>query len=239
MYPATTTYNTPTTVTLTANNVITPAGYTAYFSSWSGDVSGTSNPISINVNGIKNVVANYKSESSMPTQVPGIYSLTVNTGDGYNPYVSVYITPPGKEYNYPVTITYPTETAVTLSAAGYYTVGAPPLVFSYWSGDVSGTASTITIDVNGVKTVTANYSINDVITPSPTAAPCMYNKLGDINGNGIIDIVDALFVAQFYVGLNPFPFGLCAGDVNRDGKVDIVDALRIAQCYVGLIPCSF
>ena len=57
---------------------------------------------------------------------------------------------------------------------------------------------------------------------------------GDINTDGSTNIVDALLVAQCYVGLTN-----CAsseiGDVNCDRQVNIVDALLIAQLYVGLI----
>src|SRR2546427_2293181 len=64
---------------------------------------------------------------------------------------------------------------------------------------------------------------------------------GDVNGDGIVDIGDALVIAQFDVGLR-----LCgqlahpeACDVNGDGTCNIGDALRIAQCDVGLISCAF
>jgi hypothetical protein len=56
-----------------------------------------------------------------------------------------------------------------------------------------------------------------------------------VNNNGAIDIVDALLIAQYYVGLNPAGFVKENGDVNCSGSIDIVDALLIAQYYVGLI----
>jgi hypothetical protein len=59
--------------------------------------------------------------------------------------------------------------------------------------------------------------------------------LGDVNASGAIDIVDALLVAQYYVGLNPANFDASVADVNASGGTDIVDALLIAQYYVGLI----
>jgi lysophospholipase L1-like esterase len=65
--------------------------------------------------------------------------------------------------------------------------------------------------------------------------------LGDVNGSGGVDIVDALLVAQYYVGLNPANFTSSVADVNCSGAIDIVDALVIAQYYVGLIsqfPCT-
>jgi len=69
---------------------------------------------------------------------------------------------------------------------------------------------------------------------------------GDVTGEGTVNIIDALTVAQFQVGLK-----VC-GDVTRfdvcdispittgpDGTCGIGDALTMAQCSVGLIPCSF
>jgi hypothetical protein len=63
---------------------------------------------------------------------------------------------------------------------------------------------------------------------------------GDVNGDGSIDIVDALLTAQYYVGLDPSGFIPGNADTNCDGSIDIVDALLVAQYYVGLItefPC--
>jgi len=58
---------------------------------------------------------------------------------------------------------------------------------------------------------------------------------GDVNNSGVVDIVDALMIAQAYVGLNPSGYSAAVADVNASGTVDIVDALRIAQYYVGLV----
>lgn len=60
-------------------------------------------------------------------------------------------------------------------------------------------------------------------------------SLGDVNGDGSITIVDALVVAQKYVGLNPPVYYAHAADVDGNGTATIVDALIIAQYYVGLI----
>ncbi|MBN2444289.1 MAG: cellulase family glycosylhydrolase [Spirochaetales bacterium] len=73
------------------------------------------------------------------------------------------------------------------------------------------------------------------------AAPLHAQTMGDANNSGVIDIVDALVIAQQYVGLHPNPFNSEAADVNCNGTIDIVDALLVAQYYVGLIsgfPCT-
>src|SRR5438093_123757 len=86
----------------------------------------------------------------------------------------------------------------------------------------------------------ATASLGRAASPTATttvaAVPC-----GDVNGDGIVDVGDALVVAQFVVGLRQ-----CsqlthpeACDVNRDGACNIGDALTIAQCEVGLVNCAF
>ncbi len=84
--------------------------------------------------------------------------------------------------------------------------------------------------------VTENPKINGIsINPGSSGG-----TRGDVNGSGTIDIVDALLIAQAYVGLNPSNYNAAYADVNCSGSVDIVDALLVAQYYVGLIsgfPC--
>ncbi len=75
----------------------------------------------------------------------------------------------------------------------------------------------------------------DDYTPAPR---------GEVNCDGVVNIVDALIMAQFTVsirtdqghcpinlidGINP-----AAGDLNGDAKVDIIDALIVAQCDAGI-----
>lgn len=73
------------------------------------------------------------------------------------------------------------------------------------------------------------------------AASLFAQSLGDVNNTGQVDIVDALLIAQYYVGLNPGGFDSGVSDVDCSGNIDIVDALLVAQYYVGLIsefPCG-
>lgn len=58
---------------------------------------------------------------------------------------------------------------------------------------------------------------------------------GDVNEDGVVNIIDALMIAQYDVGLNPSGFNSTLADVNSDGQINIVDALMVAQYYVGII----
>ena len=60
-----------------------------------------------------------------------------------------------------------------------------------------------------------------------SALPAFGQSCGDVNNNGSVDIVDALLIAQYYVGLNPSPFYTNVSDTNADGSTDIIDALAI------------
>ena len=74
-----------------------------------------------------------------------------------------------------------------------------------------------------------------VSTPSPPVNTPDPGTIGDVNSDCTVGIVDALLIAQYYVGLNPANFNPVAADVNCDGLITIVDALLVAQYYVGLI----
>ncbi|MBN2442828.1 MAG: cellulase family glycosylhydrolase [Spirochaetales bacterium] len=74
------------------------------------------------------------------------------------------------------------------------------------------------------------------VAPTPVTTQVPGGNTGDVNGDGIVDIVDGLLVAQYYVDLNPTDFNVSVADTNCNGSVDIIDALLIAQYYVSLIP---
>jgi hypothetical protein len=65
-------------------------------------------------------------------------------------------------------------------------------------------------------------------------------RRGDVNGNGTVDIFDAMYIAQYIVGVRPasqinFVNAACIKHDGTDGdKLDIFDAMYIAQMVVGL-----
>ena len=59
--------------------------------------------------------------------------------------------------------------------------------------------------------------------------------LGDVNGDGIVNIADAALILRYSIGLLSFDDSqLLAADVNGDGNVNTVDAALILRNALGL-----
>lgn len=94
--------------------------------------------------------------------------------------------------------------------------------------------------LSGDNTDTDNSGTPDVCETCSVGA----SENGDVNVDGQMDVVDALFIAQYSVGLlvggdcgSSTPLGeLCLprADMNCDGEVNILDAYHIARCDVGI-----
>lgn len=57
--------------------------------------------------------------------------------------------------------------------------------------------------------------------------------LGDVNGNGGVDIGDAVTIVNYLVGKESSTFVAKAADTNRNGQIDIGDAVTIVNYLVG------
>jgi uncharacterized repeat protein (TIGR01451 family) len=124
--PGTYVYDEDTSVTISAT---ASAGYR--FGSWSGDASGSTNPISVTMNGNKTVTANFVRQ----------YTLTIAAGAG------------GTTNPAPGAYSYDEGTSVSVQA-----IPAAAYQFDNWTGDASGTANAVTIVMNGNKAIQANFS---------------------------------------------------------------------------------
>ena len=107
-------------------------GYT--FSGWSGAASGTTNPLTIMMDGSKTVTANF-------------------TQDQYNLTVSMSPAGKGSISKNPDKVTYVHGEQVQLTA-----VANPEYMFGGWSGAASGTTNPVTITMDGSKAVTASFT---------------------------------------------------------------------------------
>ena len=114
--------------------VLTPipaAGYV--FSSWSGDATGRTNPLTVTMNGNKNITANF---IAIP---PNTFTINVTAVNGTV----------AKVADQP---TYTSGSTVVLTATP-----AAGFVFSSWSGDAKGTTNPLTVTMNANKNITANF----------------------------------------------------------------------------------
>ena len=58
-------------------------------------------------------------------------------------------------------------------------------------------------------------------------------KMGDVNGDGVIDVSDVLTTASYAIGNESETFNFDAADVNKDGDIDVSDVLLVANIAIG------
>ena len=58
--------------------------------------------------------------------------------------------------------------------------------------------------------------------------------MGDANGNGGIDIGDAVCIINYVVGKPNTTFDAAAADLNGNGQIDVGDAVMVVNIVVGL-----
>jgi hypothetical protein len=98
------------------------------------------------------------------------------------------------------------------------------------------TLGTGTTNTTGKATITVKAPTNATVTATASmtgyiAGTKVLVAKGDVSGDGQVNIIDALFIAQYTVGLRNVD--KVVGDVSGDGNTNIVDALFIAQYTVG------
>jgi uncharacterized repeat protein (TIGR02543 family) len=176
-------YDSNTAVQLTA----TPAnGYT--FSGWSGDATGSTNPLSLTMNGNKYITAIFTIQTL--TQ----YSITLTSTNGMvvkNPSQALY------DSNSIVQLTATPNTGYT---------------FTGWSGDVTGSTNPVSMTMNANKNISANFTLiglpspwatQDIGTVSPSGSAAWAADSFTVKGSGadIWGAADAFrFVSQSLIG---------------------------------------
>ncbi|HSO88074.1 MAG TPA: Ig-like domain-containing protein, partial [Draconibacterium sp.] len=134
--PVKTAYNSGDVVVLTA----TPeTGFT--FTGWTGDATGSQNPLSVTMNANKNITANFTEN------LPNTFTLNVTAFNG-----SVLKDPNLNAYN--------NGDIVLLTAtpnSGY--------TFTGWSGDANGSQNPLSVTMNDNKNITANFTAQNPIGP--------------------------------------------------------------------------
>jgi hypothetical protein len=147
-YPDDVTYKTGSIVKLT---VTPPPG--SIFTGWTGDASGSANPLIVTMNVSKNIGVSFSSGSTYTLTTSG---LPTGKGDVMrNPDLQMY----------------PSGATVTLTP-----ICAEGVSFSHWGGDATGSANPLVITMNANKSITANFADACVplpITPNPI---CTFTK---------------------------------------------------------------
>lgn len=205
-------YNHGSSVVLTA----TPAaGYT--FTSWSGDATGTTNPLTVSMNANKNITANF-------TAIPAnTYTLTVTAVNGS--VVKVADQP-----------TYTSGSTVVLTAtpaAGY--------TFTSWSVDATGNANPLTVTMNANKNITANFTPMAGVGPTAvnlgTAGDFAILTKSGVSTTGVTSITGD-------VGVSPAAataltgFGLIMDTNGQSSHTPIISGKAYAADYAAPTPAK-
>lgn len=124
------------------------------FTGWSGDASGTTNPLTVTMTKNKSITANFTGGTP-----PAQYTLTVNVIPSGSGSVTVN----------PLKSSYAPGDVVTLTA-----VPGSGNSFASWSGDASGSTNPIVITMTNNKTVNANFTIPVQEMEVPAGGIIMY-----------------------------------------------------------------
>ena len=203
--PNQTTYNHGTSVQLTA----TPnSGYT--FTSWSGDATGTTNPLTVSMTANKNITANF-------TAIVGTLTLNVTAVNGSvvkNPNLTGYLS----------------GASVILTAtpnSGY--------TFTGWSGDATGSVNPVTVVMNSNKNVTANFTLTGPSGPITIDLGCA-EPFAVLAGSTITST--GLSIINGNVGLSAgtaligFPPGIINGTMEITTPIAADAKLCLTSAYI-------
>lgn len=121
-----------------------------------------------------------------------------------------------------------------------YTLVEGETVQLVWLENVTWTSSdehVATVNADGLVTgVQAGTAVITATTDSGASASCRVTVkaagFGDANGDGIVDIRDALVILQYSAGWN-VTLNIQNADVNEDGLIGLSDALQILTDYMG------
>lgn len=195
-------------VCITGTNVCDSSD--SYFKITSGSTTGNLPPVIDGVSGSTALGINQQGTWTIKAHDPenGVLSYDVNWGDGMTVMPGGFSQIYGQTYSQQATMTH------SYSSAGTYKI-----VFTVSDNSSQSVQSSITVQVGG---------------GGVTLLTC--DNYGDVNMDGAVNSVDALFVSQYVSNLRTLTDEQkLRADVNQDGKVDKADSDMILSYDVGSI----
>ncbi|MCH7698375.1 MAG: hypothetical protein IH865_05510 [Chloroflexi bacterium] len=157
-----------------------------------------------------------------PTQMRG--TIIVGGGVPTPPTLPMPPSPLPTETETPFpTLPMPPSPVPSVTATPFATLPMPP-------SPVPSTTATLAVPATPVPSDTATTVPTDTPEPAPTSTPS--GLLGDVNGDAMVDAIDAALVLQFVAA---FFDSISNGDVNEDGTTNSIDAALILQFTAGLL----
>lgn len=186
--------------------------------------------------------------ASAPDLVVG--SVITSPGQTITVPISVDLTVPiisaGFDIKYDATVLTPTTITIGDGNAGWNIVSNPNVsgtirVGLYSSSSISGSPQIALVNFTVISSKTTTISVSKITfdaaaISATTSGLITINIPGDVNGDGVINALDASLVAQDSIGLINFsPAQDSQGDVSGDGTVTMYDAALIAEYAAGII----
>ena len=200
--------------------VLTPQADTdKQFSSWSGDCSGSSNPLVLEINAAKNCSATFEDVSTTTPPVTSTkFKLTVQAPTNG----TITSSPAGIECGTSCESEFATDETVTLTAQP-----ATDATFSGWTGECSGSGTTVNVTMNAAKSCGATF------TKTPTVqSNCFDNQNGVLVNNRCVSSERLGAGSNFRSGATDVEIvgGLskASGPYSQEVSVTLTDAIDTA-----------
>lgn len=101
----------------------------------------------------------------------------------------------------------------------------------------SGASQSIISEPKAIATKDANGALSPITQPTVTDDPYGGYEYGDVNGDGSINVLDAILLLQYCAGMSAAQLDdvqLARADVAYDGSVNVLDAILMLRYCAGM-----
>ena len=128
---------------------------------------------------------------------------------------------------------YPTETCKKVTS-DYSFIGTPfnQTLSDVYVMNVGGTTFQPSENAT-VNAGNAYFTLAPTLSPRPTNIPISTGLLGDANGDGIVNISDAVLVVNYILGDRESNIVFENADINLDNEINVTDAVGIVNIILG------